>query len=192
MIRVSFKDATLNRTDECALIVNGVWTAHCGTHPSERSTETSAAAAPDMHEQDLPTEETETAADARVPCADEDPRRTRRPPTSATDRTEADLRLSSPLPMGNDGARRGQVGTPILIKGVRGRAVKQGVTVVVGVAVSKKAVERNLLKRRLRAILRGCAVPLVVIARPQALHLSFRELTAACERALITFCVGHR
>lgn len=64
--------------------------------------------------------------------------------------------------------------------------------VVVGARVSKKAVERNRVKRRLRALAREAglltALPrgkkCVIIARPEAARASFRELrTALRERA---------
>jgi len=60
---------------------------------------------------------------------------------------------------------------------------RPGLRVVVGTKISKKATERNRLKRRLREIWRNLAIPANVAAtlytKPITLTLSFAELKAA-------------
>lgn len=53
--------------------------------------------------------------------------------------------------------------------------------IVVSKKVSKKAVERNLIKRRVKSILQTTSAqqPLVILCRPSTLSLSFGELAAA-------------
>jgi ribonuclease P protein component len=57
---------------------------------------------------------------------------------------------------------------------------KKSVTVIVGKSVAKKAVERNRLKRRIRAIFRPLAKEsgknYVIIAQPGSAEASFAEL----------------
>lgn len=53
--------------------------------------------------------------------------------------------------------------------------------IVVSKKVSKKAVERNRIKRRIKSVLQTTSTqkPLVIICRPSVLALSFSELKAA-------------
>jgi ribonuclease P protein component len=63
---------------------------------------------------------------------------------------------------------------------------KKSIMVIVGAKVSKKATERNLLKRRIRAIMK----PIIerekkeytVIAHPEATKLTFQELKTELEK----------
>jgi ribonuclease P protein component len=63
--------------------------------------------------------------------------------------------------------------------------------VVVGTKVSKKAVDRTLIKRRVRGVLERNIEQLkggydvVLIARPQALSMNAQELCSAVESALL-------
>ena len=61
-------------------------------------------------------------------------------------------------------------------------------TIVVGTNVSKKAVERNKIRRRVRAIMQKEARKekrYVVIAHPEAKNLLFQELKNQIERQLV-------
>jgi len=61
------------------------------------------------------------------------------------------------------------------------------VTVIVSTKVSKKATERNLLKRRIRAILKENGLPegeLVIRANPGSETLSYEELAQKVGNAL--------
>lgn len=61
--------------------------------------------------------------------------------------------------------------------------------VVVSKKVSKKAVERNLIKRRIKSVLHTTKTqkPLVVICRPQSQTLSFPELKTELLQRLTFF-----
>jgi len=71
---------------------------------------------------------------------------------------------------------------------------RPGLRVVVGVRVSKKATERNLLKRRLREIWRQLPIPLDVAAtfytKQITLKLSFSELQTAVVK--LTYPLTHQ
>ena len=63
---------------------------------------------------------------------------------------------------------------------------KSRVYIVVGVAVSKKAVDRNLIKRRIRAVLRDLSMDgsirvIKIIAKPAILGAKFPEIKRAIE-----------
>ena len=53
--------------------------------------------------------------------------------------------------------------------------------IVVSKKVSKKAVERNLIKRRIKSIIQTASsqTPLVIVCRPSTLELNFHELKTA-------------
>ncbi len=58
--------------------------------------------------------------------------------------------------------------------------------IVVSKKVSKKAVERNLIKRRIKSILQTTSTqkPLVILCRPSTLTLNFNELKEVLLRQL--------
>jgi len=64
------------------------------------------------------------------------------------------------------------------------------VTVIVDTKVSKKATDRNLLKRRIRAILQSTSMPsgdMVMRAYPAARELSFAALNQQVQKCLSKF-----
>ncbi|MCL4399725.1 ribonuclease P protein component [Patescibacteria group bacterium] len=59
--------------------------------------------------------------------------------------------------------------------------------IAVGKSVSKKATERNLIKRRIRAVLRSAKnspASLFVVAKPGVLSLNFNELKKEIENQI--------
>ena len=63
---------------------------------------------------------------------------------------------------------------------------KPRIYIVVGTAISKKAVGRNLIKRRIRAVLRGLSMDgsirvIKIIAKPAILGAKFPEIKRAIE-----------
>src|SRR3989344_2002038 len=57
-------------------------------------------------------------------------------------------------------------------------------TIIVGLNVSKKAVERNKVRRRIRAIMRNKEGKYVIIVHPGATTISFQELKQQIEKQL--------
>lgn len=66
---------------------------------------------------------------------------------------------------------------------------KKQLIIVVGKNVSKKATQRNLLKRRMRAImqpvLKESSKDYTIIIRPEALNLSYQELRKEVTKFLV-------
>jgi len=73
----------------------------------------------------------------------------------------------------------------VVKQGPRG---SKGFTLVLGKAVAKRATERNLLKRRIRAVLRpivgDARSGFVIIVRPGANHLTFEQIKEELTRAI--------
>ena len=71
---------------------------------------------------------------------------------------------------------------PVIIKKNRSGFQKKPLLITVGKGVAKKATERNLIKRRIRAIVRESGIlekgDVTIIARPAVAKLSFAELKA--------------
>lgn len=71
---------------------------------------------------------------------------------------------------------------PVIIKKNRSGFQKKPLLITVGKNVAKKATARNLVKRRIRAIVRASGFlekgDITIIARPASAKLSFAELKA--------------
>ena len=61
---------------------------------------------------------------------------------------------------------------------------KRPLTIIVGLNVSKKAVERNKVRRRIRAIMRNKEGKYVIIVHPGATTILFQELKQQIEKQL--------
>ena len=76
----------------------------------------------------------------------------------------------------------------VIIKKTPSGFQKKPLFVVVGKNVSKKAIERNTIKRRIKAIVKGVAAKnkgnMAIIAKKEALRASFQDLKKGIEKAL--------
>jgi len=79
----------------------------------------------------------------------------------------------------------------LVIKTHRHGTQKKPLMVTVGLKVSKKATERNLIKRRIRAIITPIAQETgkeyTIIAKPEAKEATFGELTKEIEKKISNF-----
>ena len=76
----------------------------------------------------------------------------------------------------------------VIIKKTPSGFQKEPLFVVVGKNVSKKATERNTIKRRIRAIMRSLSAKktadMTIIAKKEAIRASFNDLKKAIESGL--------
>jgi ribonuclease P protein component len=147
-----------------------------------------------MGEAHVPAQQSQAQEDARVPAADADTRGSSDHQGSSPARAQAAVRLiwrvrdrATFEALGR--ARPATVG-PVRIRRVGGSAGRPRVAYVVGRSAGN-AVERNRLRRRLRAAVRehvelldpGAAY--LVAAGPEALEVSFTSLCAFVRQALV-------
>ena len=82
----------------------------------------------------------------------------------------------------------------VIVKSVPLRNKKSPLIIVVSAKVSKKATERNKLKRRIRNIMRYYLTgdrAYKIITRPEAMKLNFQELKEEMEKQIRTLANGH-
>ncbi len=79
---------------------------------------------------------------------------------------------------------------PVIIRIKQAGTQKKPLVIAIGKKISKKATERNLLKRRIKAIMqpiiKGSGHDFIITVKPEAINLTYRELKKELERKVPT------
>ena len=83
----------------------------------------------------------------------------------------------------------------VVVKKIQNKSQKRGLVIVVSKLVSKKAVTRNLIKRRIRVIVRLTGIKanqgIMIITKPAAAKVAFRELKNEIETKIKDITTNH-